>query len=139
MNHLEAMGLLCARLTFPGLFCGRRALCFVDNTAALSAAVHGYANEPDMAAIVNALHCYDAALQCDAWFEWVPSAANVADLPSRRRATWSESDEAFFGGMQGDGMLRRRMRWPATDELDSAASAMAAARLCAAHVTRARL
>ena len=45
-----------------------------------------YANEPaDMAAVINALPCYDAALQCDAWFEWVPSAANVADLPSRRR------------------------------------------------------
>ena len=29
-------------------------LHFVDNTVALSKAVHGYANEPDMAAVVNA-------------------------------------------------------------------------------------
>ena len=118
-------------------FCGRRALCFVDNTAALPAAVHGYANEPDMAAVINALHCYDAALQCDAWFEWVPSAANVADLPSRRRDTWSEADEAFFGGMQRAGMRRRRLRWPAPSELDAAAIAMATARRCAQSVVSA--
>ena len=111
VNHLEALGMLCARLTSPECFRRRRVLHFVDNTAALSAAVHGYAHEPDMAAVVNALHCYDAALVCDAWFEWVPSKANVADLPSRRRSTWSDADEEFVSGLESGGMRRRRLRW----------------------------
>ena len=84
-----------------------------------------------MATVVNALHCYDAALECDAWFEWVPSGANVADLPSRRRSTWSEADEAFVSGLESGGMQRRRLQWPRPEELDRAAVAMAAARRCA--------
>ena len=61
---------------------GRKVIHFIDNTVALSKAVHGYANEPDMAAAANALHVCDAVLSIDAWLEWVPSAANVADLPT---------------------------------------------------------
>ena len=63
---------------------------FIDNTVALSKMVHGYAREPDMAAATNALHVCDAALGADAWFEWVPSHANVSDLPSRDPGTWDE-------------------------------------------------
>ena len=61
---------------------GREVIHFVDNTTALSKAVHGYANEPDMANLVNSLHICDAMLAIDAWWEWVPSKANVADLPT---------------------------------------------------------
>jgi hypothetical protein len=93
INHLEALAMACARATFPEALLGKRVVHFVDNTVALSAAVHGYANEPDRAhgrrSSINALNTYDAALACDAWFEWVPSGANIADLPSRHAATWS--------------------------------------------------
>ena len=41
---------------------------------------------------VNSLHLADAALRCDAWFELVPSKANLADLPSRDPSTWSSED-----------------------------------------------
>jgi len=72
INHLEAAVLVAARLTFPDVLFGRQVLSFIDNTVALSKAVHGYANEPDMAAVINSLHACDAALGIDAWNEWVP-------------------------------------------------------------------
>ena len=49
----------------------------------MSAAVHGYARSPDMAALSNTLHLALAALKCTPFFEWVPSLANCADIPSR--------------------------------------------------------
>jgi hypothetical protein len=120
INHLEAFAMVCARLTFPDFMRGRRALCFVDNTVALSKAVHGYAQAPDMAAVSNALHVCDACLGVDAWFEWVPSNANVSDLPSRDPASW---DAAARGVME---RLRKRvapgdarsMAMPTVAELD---------------------
>ena len=67
----------------------RRVLHFIDNTVALSKSVHGYAKDPDMAAVVNSLHTCDAALGVDAWFKWVPSHANISDIRvvTRRRGT----------------------------------------------------
>ena len=62
---------------------GRRVNHFVDNTAALSALIHGYARKLDMARMVNAFHLQAAALELNVYFEFVPSLANIADLPSR--------------------------------------------------------
>ena len=56
---------------------------FIDNTVALSALVNGYASKPDMCFITNAYHLAQFALKSRSWLEWVPSEANVADLPSR--------------------------------------------------------
>ena len=83
INQLEQLAAACARLTFPGALAERRVLHFIDNTCALSASVHGYANAADMAAFVNALHLSDAVMGVDAWYEWVPSKANISDWASR--------------------------------------------------------
>ena len=56
---------------------------FNDNIGALSALINGYASKPDMGRIVNAFHAAQFLLGARIWLEWVPSAANVADLPSR--------------------------------------------------------
>ena len=56
---------------------------FEDNTGALSNLVHGYASRPDCGRIANAFHLTVAGLHAKSWLEWVPSKANVADLPSR--------------------------------------------------------
>ena len=116
INHLEAIAIAAARLTFPDVLLGRRVLHFVDNTVALSKAVHGYANEPDMAAATNAIHVCDAVFGIDAWFEWVPSHANVSDLPSREPATWDEEARAIMAAlrerMAAQGFGRRDLRLP---------------------------
>ena len=95
VNHLEVAAVVAARLTFPDVIYRQNVLRFIDNTVALSKSVHGYANDPDMAAVVNSLHVRDAALGVEAWFDWVPSHANVSDLPSREPSTWDGEARAI--------------------------------------------
>jgi hypothetical protein len=81
--QLEGLGMLAPYYTFPQRFAGRRVVHFADNTVALSALVHGYSASVDMADISNAYHLLAAGLRTAAYFDYVPSAANIADLPSR--------------------------------------------------------
>ena len=37
----------------------------------------------DSARLINVFHTIAAAIMVNSWFEYVPSAANIADLPSR--------------------------------------------------------
>ena len=70
--------------TYPDLIAGRKVLHFIDNTVALSALVHGYAGKPDLAKSVNVFYLQMSALRASVYFDFVPSKANIADLPSRR-------------------------------------------------------
>ena len=49
----------------------------------LSALVHGYASTHDQARMVNQFHLMMAGMRTRPWLEYVPSLANIADLPSR--------------------------------------------------------
>lgn len=62
---------------------GEDVLHFADNKAANAGAVKGSSSSPDMARIVSALHLRWVELQISPWIEFVKSAANLADLPSR--------------------------------------------------------
>ena len=74
----------------------------------------------------------DAALRVDAWWEWVPSAANVADLPSRAASTWGESARALMAKIHqrisDQGFGRRTLRLPTADQLDDPVAMMRGAR-----------
>ena len=84
INKLELLALVSAVWTLgPSMLQLREVVFFCDNSSALSAAVNGYTRSPHMASLSNALHLALAALRCSAFFEWVPSEANCADLPSR--------------------------------------------------------
>ena len=84
INKLELLALVSAVWTLgPSMFQHREVIFFCDNSSALGAAVNGYTRSPHMASLSNALHLALAALRCSAFFEWVPSDANCADLPSR--------------------------------------------------------
>ena len=74
----------------------------------LSAAIHGYANQPDMADASNALHCAACGLRVDLWLEWVASAANLADVPSRHH-----KDRAVLDRL---GMAPVRLVFPSPEE-----------------------
>ena len=138
VNHLEAAAAVAARLTFPDVLYRRRVLHFIDNTVALSKSVHGYAQDPDMAAVVNSLHACDAALGVDAWFEWVPSHANISDLPSRDPATWDDEARAIMAALRARmvarGICPRELRLPSTAQLDDPAVMLAGARALADEV-----
>jgi len=83
INQLELLAILCAVLTFGRLLEDRRVWFWCDNCAALSGAIHGYARAPHLAQLSNEIHLRFAALQISAWFEWVPTECNIADIPSR--------------------------------------------------------
>ena len=83
----EAVGALAPLLSVPALLRGRPAIQFQDNTGGRSrlsctATLRG----PTWAAwsrVVNVFHLAQFALDARIWLEWVPSDANLADLPSR--------------------------------------------------------
>ena len=58
---------------------------FIDNTSACAALVKGYTRPLDSGLIVNAFHALNVGLRADVFIEYVRSATNVADLPSRDR------------------------------------------------------
>ena len=83
--------------TLPDLLREEAAVHFVDNTGALSNLIHGYASRPACGRLVNAFHLMLADLRCKVWLEWVPSKANVADLPSR------DEDEPILDAIEAAG------------------------------------
>ena len=85
--ELEALAAISVYSTYPMLFAGRKVVHYVDNTVALSALVHGYARKPHFAKLVNVFHLQTMALRTSVYFDYVPSKANIADLPSRDRYT----------------------------------------------------
>ena len=106
--QLEALATVLVYTTFGARLRGRKVYHFCDNTVALSAALHGYANQPDLADASNALHCAACGLRIDLWLEWVASKANLADVPSR-----PTHDQGVLGRL---GMREVRMVFPTREE-----------------------
>ena len=123
--QLEGMALLSPYLTYPDRLVGRRVVHFVDNTVALSAMVNGYSSSTDMAALANAFHLTAVGLGARTYFDYVPSKANIADLPSR-----GEYDvPRRLGAVQGRPMVlptRQQLEGPLHAWLDEALAAAAA-------------
>ena len=103
--QLEALAALSAYFTYPALFAGRSVNHFIDNTVALSAFVHGYSGKPDLAKMVNAFYLQCAGLRASVYFDYVPSKANIADLPSRNKfdILINELDAIFFPFLLDEG------------------------------------
>ena len=91
-----------------------------------------------MASITNSLHMCDAMLGVDAWWEWVPSKANVADLPSRDPSTWDDEASGVMARLHSrideQGFGRRELRLPTSAQLGSPAEMLHGARMLAAGV-----
>ena len=58
-------------------------MTFIDNIALVCALVKGLSSHTDLQAVVTAVHTALAGAGCSWYVEWVPSALNVADGPSR--------------------------------------------------------
>ena len=83
ISQLEALAGVSAVNTFSKELAGRRVVHFVVVTSALSSFAHGYISRPDRALLSNAFYLILAQHSADVWLEWIPSEANVTDLPSR--------------------------------------------------------
>jgi hypothetical protein len=90
IGELELLAAVCAYLTFAAQLRGRHVTHWIDNTGALAALIKGYARAADLAKIVHAFAATNLALQCWCWFEYVRSAANISDGPSRGDFTLCE-------------------------------------------------
>jgi hypothetical protein len=107
--QLEVLAAVAVYYTFPDRIRGRRVNHFVDNTVALSALIHGYVGKIDLARMVNAYHLQLAALRASVYLEYVPSLANIADLPSRNEFELLKS----LGGRKCDVRLPPAGDWSA--------------------------
>ena len=82
--ELETLAAVSVYNTYSDLVQGRKVLHFIDNTVALSSLVHGYSGKPSLAKMVNIFYLQMIGLRASVFFDYVPSKANIADLPSRR-------------------------------------------------------
>ena len=80
----------------------------------------------------------DAALGIDSWWEWVPTDANVSDLPSREPSTWNEKARGIMAKlrarMAAQGFGRRELRLPSATQLENPSEMLRGAQALAADV-----
>ena len=80
INCLELLAILCALITYRDIIRGKEVWLFVENTAAISATVHGYTSFPFLGPLSNAVQFALAPLGCDLRIEYVPTDAKPADV-----------------------------------------------------------
>ena len=83
IGQAEMLGALVPYLSLPSGLAGRDVIHWIDNTSAKAALVHGYSGLPDSARLAHIFHAWNMSLAARVWFEYVPSAANPGDEPSR--------------------------------------------------------
>lgn len=84
IGQLELLAALTPYTSLRERLKGRRVVHWIDNTSAIAALCKGYSAAPDSARILQAFATLRMDIDCPIWFQWVPSKANIADLPSRR-------------------------------------------------------
>jgi hypothetical protein len=62
---------------------GRDIIHYVDNVGAMACLIKGDSRDPDIARLAHVLSAILVAIKARPWFDYVRSASNVADLPSR--------------------------------------------------------
>ena len=83
IGPLEALAAAAAYATFPDLLAGSLVLHFIDNQGTLAHVVSGSARDRDCSRIAHACSAATLRLRCRVWYEYVASAANISDLPTR--------------------------------------------------------
>ena len=82
--EIELYALLMLRHGLQNILSGRRVIFFIDNDAARSVVIRGQSKSQAMHRLALALAAVESASPCISWIERVPSASNIADLPSRK-------------------------------------------------------
>ena len=82
---LELTAVVMAIFQFRLRFTGKSIVVYVDNNAVLGALVKGQTAGNPAHAFISGMWMAAATLSMTIWFERVPSATNVADLPTRGR------------------------------------------------------
>ena len=116
ITQAEAVAPVVAVLSDPDAFRDREVVHYIDNSGALFGLGKGASRDVPTARLVHVFHALAAALGMLVWFSYVPSKANVADLPSRL-------EFALLKEMGSQEV--RELRWPPATEswLDAVRSA----------------
>ena len=96
--QLEMLAVLSVYASLPRVFQGRPTLHFVDNQGVLWNLVDASSRDPGCAGMAHSTALLQAQLRTAVWYEYVPSAANIADLPSRGDFSYTRSLRASVGG-----------------------------------------
>ena len=115
INLFETVAFLAAALTLGERLRNRQIIAFIDNVSCLSWCVHGTVNNPEAARLTHAIHLRLASLGAEVFYEYVPSAANIADIPSRMEDGVSADDAQILAAL---GARTVPMRLPSPEELD---------------------
>jgi hypothetical protein len=94
IHPLEFIGIMAPYLCpeIAELFRGRSVLHFGDNEAANAIAINGSSKAVDLNRLAHLHHLRLAEKDIRSWISYVPSAANIADDPSRDECTALERD-----------------------------------------------
>ena len=84
IGQLEILAAVSVYLSLPGLR-GRDVIHFIDNSGSMAALCKGYSCDLDSVRLVHSFHALNESLRANVWFNYVPSGANISDLPSRGR------------------------------------------------------
>ena len=110
IGQLELLAAVLVYYSVPELK-GSCPIHWIDNTSAIAALVKGYSGAPDSARLLHAFKAYAFGFGVDPWFQWVPSKANIADMPSRHELSLLEEL----------GAIRREVVFPPFPAWDSEA------------------
>ena len=84
IGQLEILAALMVYLALPAVRTAeRRVFHYVDNTSAVMSLFKGYSKQSDSSRLVHIFAILQAHLRFDVWWEYVPSKANIGDMPSR--------------------------------------------------------
>jgi hypothetical protein len=111
---LETMALAGAYFSIPSSYlAGSDVNHFGDSKAANGCIARGYSPSPDMARMASAHHIHVTRMSTRVWIEWVPSASNIADLPSRPDEPGSLDDLRALHATPIDFVLPSLSSWSA--------------------------
>ena len=82
IGQLELLAAVLVYYSVPELK-GSSPIHWIDNTSAIATLIKGYSGAPDSARLLHAFKAFAFGFGADPWFQWVPSKANIADMPSR--------------------------------------------------------
>ena len=83
ITQAEAFAMVLARIAYSPSLSRRRSIWFVDNEACRCAMIKGASPSRSLLVLVQCFLDREEADQSLTWIERVPSASNIADLPSR--------------------------------------------------------
>lgn len=83
VGQLELLAAVAVYYSLAAELRGREVIHFIDNSGAMACLIKNYSSDRDSSRLVHTFWALACALEIDVWFEYVRSAANIADWPSR--------------------------------------------------------